>query len=354
MNQEYQKIAIHAEACKRFCNQVGFDWKTEDLKIDDFKEKYVKIIGERLKAYSEYRDLEDVDHISDTFFTCVYWNRYKKIYQFNPAFVSYLAETEAGALHADLIKRLPFDSFYISFGGEILSDEGALNLPAWAEPAIGMFVHVYISNETYHLETSNRDIIAKYVNYSLCVVGKEGTTFNLFCGARDGTVMQKAMDVDTWSENIRKAFGITTPEKLNEIRERQKLQKPFFMIALNACQYLCASNAEIKEFKVSKKDKPVISVGAKKNPINIQVSNVGYYIGKRFEKMYTESVNQGSHIGISGVKKRPHVRRAHWHHYWTGPGRTVLQVKWLEPIFVMGEETDIKTAVHAVEGDMKT
>lgn len=49
MNQEYQQIATHAEACKRFCNQVGFDWKTEDLKIDDFKEKYVKIIGERLR-----------------------------------------------------------------------------------------------------------------------------------------------------------------------------------------------------------------------------------------------------------------------------------------------------------------
>mgnify|MGYP007122093039 CR=1 FL=1 len=59
MNQEYQQIAIHAEACKRFCNQIGFDWKTEDLKIDDFKEKYAKTIEKKLKAYSEYRDLQD-------------------------------------------------------------------------------------------------------------------------------------------------------------------------------------------------------------------------------------------------------------------------------------------------------
>lgn len=351
MNTEYQRIAMHAEICKRFCNQVGFDWKTENVGIDDFKEKYVKTIGERLKAYPEYSDVRDVDHISDTIFTSVYWNRYKKIYQFNPAFVHYLSETEAGEIHSDLLKRLPFDSFYISFGGEVLTDEDRLNLPEWAEPAIGMFVHIYIHDETLHLKTSGKNVRVTYVDYALGLVGRNGTTFNLFCGARNGTVMQDAMSIDNWDEEMRESFGITTPEKVNEIRERQKLQKPFFMIALNACQYLCASNAEIRDLKVSKKDKPVISVNGKKTPVSVQVSNVGYYIGKRFEKMYAESVGDGTRAGASGTKKRPHVRRAHWHHYWTGPGRTVLQVKWLEPIFVMGEENNIKTAIHAVEGD---
>lgn len=351
MNQEYQRIVTHAETCKHFCNQVGFDWKTKDLKIDDFKEKYVKIIGERLKAYPEYSDIEDTDHLSDTIFTCVYWNRYKKIYQFNPAFIHYLAQTEAGEVRVELLKRLPFNSFYISFGGEVLSDKDTLNLPTWTVPAVGMFVNIYISEETRHFNTTDRDATLQFVNYSLCIVGKDGTTFNLFCGVRDGAVMQEAMDIDNWDEAICEKFGITTQEKRDKIRERQKIQKPFFMIALNACQYLCASNAEIKDVKVTKKDKPVISVGTKKNPVSIQVSNVGYYIGKRFEKMYEESISKDSRVGISGIKKRPHVRRAHWHHYWTGPGRTVLQVKWLEPIFVMGEETDIKTTVHAVEGD---
>ena len=51
-----------------------------------------------------------------------------------------------------------------------------------------------------------------------------------------------------------------------------------------------------------------------------------------------------------GIKKRPHVRRAHWHHYWTGPGRTVLEVRWLEPVFVMGTEEEIDTVIHEVEG----
>jgi hypothetical protein len=38
--------------------------------------------------------------------------------------------------------------------------------------------------------------------------------------------------------------------------------------------------------------------------------------------------------GGSGVA--PHVRRAHWHVYWTGPrdGERVAKVRWLSPILV--------------------
>ena len=28
---------------------------------------------------------------------------------------------------------------------------------------------------------------------------------------------------------------------------------------------------------------------------------------------------------------RAHVRRAHWHHYWTGKGRTELVLRWIAP-----------------------
>jgi len=31
---------------------------------------------------------------------------------------------------------------------------------------------------------------------------------------------------------------------------------------------------------------------------------------------------------------RPHIRRAHWHSYWTGPKRSILKVHWLHPMFV--------------------
>lgn len=43
----------------------------------------------------------------------------------------------------------------------------------------------------------------------------------------------------------------------------------------------------------------------------------------------------------TGSAKVPHLRRAHWHGYWTGSGdRKRFSYRWLAPIFVGGKEVD--------------
>jgi len=50
-----------------------------------------------------------------------------------------------------------------------------------------------------------------------------------------------------------------------------------------------------------------------------------------------------------GTPKRPHVRRAHWHGYWTGPRSKPeerrLELRWLPPILVGAKEEDELPAV---------
>jgi hypothetical protein len=49
-------------------------------------------------------------------------------------------------------------------------------------------------------------------------------------------------------------------------------------------------------------------------------------------------------FGATHASPRPHIRRAHWHHYWTGPtkeprkGKSIL--KWLHPILIGLAEDD--------------
>ena len=151
--------------------------------------------------------------------------------------------------------------------------------------------------------------------------------------------------------------------KKDGIDEAIKYWTPLYRIALNACQYLCASNAEIQDVKVNKKNRPTVMTMNGPKPVNVQVSDVGFKIGRRFEEMY--GIKDDSKTGISvdtisgvhrrGYKMRPHVRRAHWHHYWTGKGRTDLEVRWVEPVFVMsdlGKEPEI-AVIHDVKGDKK-
>ena len=59
----------------------------------------------------------------------------------------------------------------------------------------------------------------------------------------------------------------------------------------------------------------------------------------------------GTHAG-----PRPHVRRAHWHSYWTGPQaqlewRKVI-LKWLSPILVNVEDVgDLVPTLHITAGN---
>jgi hypothetical protein len=55
-----------------------------------------------------------------------------------------------------------------------------------------------------------------------------------------------------------------------------------------------------------------------------------------------------------GVGVSPHWRRGHFHTYWTGPGRTIPQLKWVRPVIVnadQGEPTGIH--VHPVDRDAR-
>ena len=104
--------------------------------------------------------------------------------------------------------------------------------------------------------------------------------------------------------------------------------------------YLAAVNAEV----TTTRNKPVsperIAKAARKSSKEIRKGNqvqptlyhVGTDFGKRYqqyrEKTQTESTNKGT-------KKRPHIRRSHFHHYWTGSAdEKKLTLKWIDTIFV--------------------
>ena len=107
-------------------------------------------------------------------------------------------------------------------------------------------------------------------------------------------------------------------------------------------------NAEIKEVKIPKEKRPILvsKPGAAPKKVNVKTYNVGFVIGKSFEKQLAsgEEYQKSTATGM-GRTVRPHVRRAHWHHYWVGEGRTRLEVRWIEPTFVLPEgKREVKLA----------
>lgn len=129
-------------------------------------------------------------------------------------------------------------------------------------------------------------------------------------------------------------------EELEKNQNYNAQVESYLRIAVSAAYYLAFKNAEIKEVKIPKEKRPILvsKPGATPKKVNVKTYNVGFAIGKSFEKQLASGEEyQKSAATGTGRTVRPHVRRAHWHHYWVGEGRTRLEVRWIEPTFVLPE-----------------
>jgi hypothetical protein len=71
--------------------------------------------------------------------------------------------------------------------------------------------------------------------------------------------------------------------------------------------------------------------------------DVGHRIGANL-RAYEAKIRESGDATGTGLSKRPHVRHAHWHHYWTGAHDRPLERKklarWLPPIPVNVNDSD--------------
>lgn len=120
---------------------------------------------------------------------------------------------------------------------------------------------------------------------------------------------------------------------------------PFLQLIL----YLCAENADMPQ--VRHPNTRVRMSGQVDVPREPRFWTVGDRIGSSFRAYRNQEAQEFK--GGTHTSSRPHVRRAHWHHFWTGPrdGVRKLVVRWLPPITVgIGdEEGDNPVVVHRVK-----
>ena len=124
--------------------------------------------------------------------------------------------------------------------------------------------------------------------------------------------------------------------------------------ALNAVLYLCSINST-KEYE-SFSHTTSISTSKDKygNPKKHRYWDVGVRFGKAFRAQHSKQNNVAKINDDNKQVKhsiRPHVRRAHWHHFWTGKRESnerKLVLRWVHPVFV-GEDEDLPTVIHRIE-----
>lgn len=131
--------------------------------------------------------------------------------------------------------------------------------------------------------------------------------------------------------------GITEEQAREDMEEYFVIMKENISRWVNLLLYLSAVNSEIKHdtkhfFRRSRKIKDI--------PREVELLNVGESVGVRLRALrakYEHSEPQGGHHRTPVV----HVRKAHWHTFLYGEKRKHKRLKWLPPIVVNGDTSDV-------------
>lgn len=133
-----------------------------------------------------------------------------------------------------------------------------------------------------------------------------------------------------------------TPELTPYVSSYFKASRQAIRFTINLLLYLSAVNAEVKQ--VNKLSFPRQG-RIKDTPREVAVYSVGEATGYRIRRINRYVREHGEPQGGHHRSPVMHVRRAHWHTFAYGPGKSLRHVKWLPPIIVNGdgEEMDIPT-----------
>lgn len=238
------------------------------------------------------------------------WKTSKQIYSIHRALEDDFIKMDELEFPISVLDKLPYRTFYLEFAND----------SAFKSSYDGCFVHVVTYQRGYELYIAR----IQDTNF-ICDV------FEVVPGDDGIVIFNKNDDVNV--------EGFTADKEL----------KDFGMFVVNSLLYICAANSEIVESDVTKQTyRPSKTVRNKFSEVRKYECGFKYgeavMLHKKKKKASAPQVeNEKLRVG-----KRPHSRRAHWHHYRVGPGRKEVVLKWVAPMYIHKEHECIAT-IHSVK-----
>lgn len=266
---------------------------------------YTELISQvaRLPAMVRAKILQDISFI----FSLAKWRSSKEIYRIDRTLFDELSDTaENTSIPAEIVEHMPYDCVYIQ-------------IPEW-----------------------NTDI-GKEID-GVLIVRPDFAKL----GDDDSLLFTWLYDDEYLTAQIKKKDGVYRNNSETHLRLQDE--------TLSVLQYLCAVNADIlpapSQKTVYRRDSVV-----KDKYHEIRQWDVGIRVGSALHAAGSQRKGNSEPLTAragSGSAKRPHIRRAHWHHYWIGPrngpaGRE-LTVKWITPTGVnIRTGSDLPAVTHHVD-----
>jgi len=261
------------------------------------------------------------------------WKSNKQVYKPDPDFIKALIRTENLKITKDTFKHLPCKHFYID-----VSDCDIFL------PVKGMFVNIFEIEDKIMLVAYLVDESAFWSTYDILHFDIESEyEMNVSDLAKinpDGIYTYSDRDIFLYGKQPIKNDGMNLDAN----------ESKFFIYQL--ITYLTSHEPQFEESPITKSTyRPPKQGTVIKNKFSeIQMHDIGIRFGKSFreqQKKYKCNTFLTRHLENKRKSPIPHFRCAHWQGYWVGKGRTDHVVRWIEPIFVGGGESN-DVVIHKI------
>lgn len=234
------------------------------------------------------------------------WKRYKQVYHFSDPLMRAMANTDKQGFVADVLQYLPFSSFYI----DLTNYDDTIVMEGYGRNFTGCFISISLADKAEDREP-------------------EWVIRLLFCTEYGDFFFGHS----TFPRGIKTTIQEGIPEGSDE--ESEQSQKDISFLVVNLIAYIASSNADIEKSPTPSTPSWRRTGGKAQKGAPVTDWNVGYRIGPAIEKAFSKTYTDSSSAGGSHASPRPHIRAAHWHHYWTGPKEErQLSLRWVSQAFV--------------------
>lgn len=265
-----------------------------------------------------------VDHVQLVVFTAEaarQWQRHRVVYRIHHGLADALVESEAaGSIPCEVFARLPHPDPFVAFPRPLPSligqDDGAV--PMQSDP---VYTGMLVTGSTPEGDLcSTAD--PRLGSLNVAIAGR------VHYVGQDPTYEERTLRIPitgkvSIEDMIRKQMRVARPDMV----EPQPGDLLAYQMAVALLLYLCSDDREMKASAGGQRARE------RRSRAKPTLVDVGFEVGPKLFAARRESAAAAG--TADGGTKRPHIRRAHWHTYWTGPrGQQTAEVRWLHPILV--------------------
>lgn len=269
-----------------------------------------------VKEYTNMKDNMNAYAYAYAYVMSNHWRQTKLIYEFDKTLVEELNAQTDLAVASEMLKRLPFECAYIM----------TPNLFSYNDEPVDGFMCL-----------KRHDVLQiLFVAWN----------------RKDGTTNEGLLDIHLDAKTLEESDKLSQEASIRRglISEHAPSTHTGNGI-IQLLLYLCAANADIKERRPTTAAKKTPKASDKRP---VRHWDVGVRVGATIKRnrsytvRTTQSADHKQH-----ARPRPHLRRGHWSHFWTGKRGSADRervLKWIEPVYINANSPDdLPTTIHKVK-----